>query len=162
MASEAAVVPSSVLSGRVLRPRPTEVFHYTCSHARKAIGRKGHLVPLRSLVGEVAYRESDEFSRWMASRVWMTTLGSVVVPGRLGMVMSDYRCNRMEVRYRVAAEGLSSLVPWEVERMSWPAALVEAVEGSGGGLADVATWYVSTGAVPVVLDVPARSWADLR
>lgn len=111
-----------------------EFYHYTCSHGRRLIGRRGLLLPAAELSEAVARIPWAHF-------VWLTDLS---VPARepLGLTANYSKCDRTAYRYRITEA--SSVYPWMAIRkvFDWAPEL-EAAEG-----ARPRHWFVSSVPVP--------------
>jgi hypothetical protein len=151
----------------ILQSRPDHLYHYTCDHARKSIGGAGHIVSSKDLLTTNVLETADEATRFITSVGWFTSHADI---GRhnaalVGLDNVDLKCNRWEHRYRVVSRHTKLLVPWGMERLSWPDHIVTALEQWPG--ADALSWFVSTQPVPVVYDpIPAsssqkRGWSAL-
>ena len=110
----------------------TGVYHYTCRHTAKRIGRRGVLVPTpQPFLGGVEL-------------VWLTDLADPDREG-LGLTSNMIACDRTEVRYRVL--DASTVQAWRTYKLRLDRSHVSALEfGHRHG-----SWYVSTAPVPVEL-----------
>jgi hypothetical protein len=107
-----------------------DVYHYTCRHAARRIGRRGVLVPTpQPFLGGVAL-------------VWLTNLDEADREG-LGLTSNTIACDRTEVRYRVL--DASTVQAWRTYRVRLDRSLVSALELGRRH----AAWYVSAAPVPV-------------
>jgi hypothetical protein len=123
------------------------LYHYTCHHARSALGLEGDLLPIRLLVTPGAPLRNSE---WRADLVWLTDLG-LPIRDALGLTRLIVKCDRTAYRYRVTDE--ADAVPWTTERRQFLAENREQVaelERAPG--ARPAHWFVARKPVPVVLD----------
>lgn len=115
-------------------PTTATLWHYTCHHRAKLIGRRGVLRPhLHPLLDDIPV-------------VWLTDLAVPDVDG-LGLTSTTLRCDRTEVRYRVI-EGHA--IPWREWRMTLRVDPVTISELTFGRRSR--HWFVSTGPVAVVRD----------
>jgi hypothetical protein len=106
----------------------TELWHYTCAHAAKAIGRYGLLAPNRGLYG--------------LGVVWATDLAPPVEAAALGFAARvRTTCDRTEVAYRVLDP--DRFEPWATwaERHADPV-VADALDGAPGAVP--ARWWVAT------------------
>jgi hypothetical protein len=116
------------------------LFHYTCHHYIKIIGRHGTLMP------------RDQPVLGGHKLVWMTDLA---IPDRNGLGLTSHLlgCDRMAFRYVVT--DASCVIPWKEARFSFgPLAMF--LEMSDGAMPE--HWFVSHTSVPAKLD---RSYTPL-
>ena len=103
------------------------LYHYTCAHGRKAIGRRGMLRPNAHPV--------------LAGRrlLWLTDQDN---PQRdaLGLTSHILSCDRLAYRYRVEVTA-RDVVPWDVWKQSLSHTYISALEAVPG--AEPSLWFVS-------------------
>jgi len=145
------------------------LYTYTCCHAHDAIGGSGLIRPLKDLLVTNVLDNQDEATRLIASYGWFTSLNNIsrYSAGMIGLNKISLKCNRWEYRYRVASRFAGKLVPWTVERLTWPEHIAQALETDGPDL-EPSSWYMSRGPVQVFYDpipapAPAKKtgWAAL-
>lgn len=113
------------------------LYHYTCSHGRRAIGDIGEVLPPVLLRPDLSFPPFGILA-------WFTDL-TIPDRGALGLTSTLTRCDRTRYRYRVTADP-SSLRPWVAVRHLFPSLLVDMLEETP---ADPARWWVSDLPVPV-------------
>ena len=121
----------------------TDLFHYTCAHSARRIGRRGLLLPLRLVQRDAAARLGVH--AWLAELVWLTTLPEPDI-NATGLTSRGHGCDRLEYQYRVLTPGRAQ--PWIGSRWhgqhpDW---------GDPGD--DPATWWVSDRALTAVQVTP--------
>lgn len=109
------------------------LYHYTCEHAVRRIGRYGTLIP------------QPQPALKGAKLVWLTDQET---PNRAALCLTSHllSCDRLAHRYLVT--DLGSVVPWrgsEWQHLGWAA--LELADG-----ADPSHWFVSAVSLPAVLD----------
>lgn len=118
------------------------LYHYTCTHGRVAIGDRGVVMPIADHAPDAVHRCPEDW-RWLTYLCWFTDL---YPPDRLslGLTMDTVACDRTVHRYR--ATDTRSLVRWLDTRATWPpTARVLNSAGLPG------RWWVSYLPVPVEL-----------
>jgi hypothetical protein len=108
------------------------LYHFTCSHGFRALGRRGILLPAAQLTPK-------RLPPW-GSLVWLTDM-AVPMREALGLSMVWSACDRAAYRYRVTDP--SNVRPWYLVAPWWR----EALERSPG--ARPMHWFVSADPVPV-------------
>jgi hypothetical protein len=117
------------------------LYHYTCSHAYKMLGKRGHLFPASALIGET------QTVPWSGHYIWLTDLSHPNV-GALGLTSIMLTCDRTAHRYRVA-DDYEGAHPWTTVRRRLPPGWVADLETPGTLLRH---WWVATEPVPVTYD----------
>lgn len=109
------------------------LYHYTCDHGLKAVGRRGMLRPQPSMFT-------------VKRLLWLT---DQAVPNRcgLGLTSQILDCDRLSYRYLVDTE---DAIPWSQFRFTMPLEMLIALEHVEG--AQPETWFVHETAVLGVLD----------
>jgi hypothetical protein len=120
------------------------LWHHTCIHSARQIGKQGYLVPGQVLLPE-------KVLPWPSHFVWLTDLPGANVAA-LGLTRTVITCDRTAYRYRVA-ETYTAVEPWIEVRTGLPAEWLDYLETPGVMLRH---WWVSHGPVPVVLDQPPK------
>lgn len=112
---------------KALTIRQPRLFHFTCEHGHRALGRRGELRPI------------VEHPFLHIKVVWLTSEGS---PDRdaTGLGMHLTRCDRMQYRYVVT--DLSTCRPWltSPERDAAPPTAVADLEAFG----DAEHWWITS------------------
>lgn len=124
--------------------RPT-LFHYTCEHGHRGIGKEGYLHPAAHLFPEKTFP-------WTGHYVWLTDLPNPAVTP-LGLTSIVTVCDRTQYRYRVA-DGFDHAAPWVRIRRLLPQDQVALLEQPGNL---IRYWWVASVPVPVVYDPVPRS-----
>lgn len=112
-----------------------ELYHYTCRHAARRIGRRGTLVP---------NPQPFLVRSGLPPLVWLTDL-DVPDAEALGLTAHHLACDRTEVRYRVV--DASTVQAWRTYKLRLDRLEVSALELGHRH----AVWYVSAAPVPVEL-----------
>lgn len=132
--------------------RPTTLYHYTCDHTLATVGSNGRIYPLQDLMQA---EPEETAARLLSSVVWFTSIPDIRTREDAEQIaLSDVaatKCERWKVRYRVTPRHTDKLVRWDLERLTWPESVVEALESTFSG-AKPETWYLSRKPVPVMLD----------
>lgn len=153
----------------ILHARPEHLWHYTCSHGRAELGGTGMLHPAKDLLVTNILDSQDDATKLIASYGWFTSLGNIDKhsAGKVGLNKISLKCERWEFRYRVSSRAAASLVPWTIERLTWPEHIATALENDSPD-ADPASWYMSRNPTLVFYDpIPAPTaptktgWAAL-
>jgi hypothetical protein len=87
-----------------------DLFHYTCTHGRRGIGKWGLVLPV-GMVNPGRVSLAPARSRFMTEWAWFTT-EPVPDAEALGLTRHSLRCDRTAYRYRVVEETPGLLVPW--------------------------------------------------
>lgn len=121
----------------------TRLYHYTCTHGRKALGDLGDVVP-------AAYLEPALAGGFLSRLAWFTDLATPD-RGALGLTMNLTTCDRTRYRYRVTIKPsiAAGLRPWTDVRRLYPRDLVRDLETAP---ADPAHWWVADRPVPVIYE----------
>ena len=146
-------------NGIILSARPTQVWHFTCEHGRQAIGGVGQIFPLRAMLTTNVLDTQEETTKRIASLAWFTTVGDITTREEarsIGLHSTEtLKCERWTHRYRVGKRSIKNLVSWQVERVTWPEHIRQALEHATAGI-EPQFWWVSASPVPVFYDpVPA-------
>lgn len=132
------------------------LYHYTCEHGRRSIGRRGFVMPLAGHDAEAARAIERGNHAWMGQVVWFTDM-ELPVRNALGLTSTMLRCDRLKYRYRVT--DISDVTSWLIIRRSIaPRTDIYELERKRGALP--AHWYIAQVPVPVVL-APYRAAAML-
>lgn len=115
-----------------------ELWHYTCSHGRAAIGTSGQIVPAQQLTS----RELP----WPGSYVWVTDLATPNAEA-LGLTRQLVKCDRTAHRYLVCPG--QPVTRWVDIRRQVPPVWRDELEGAPGAM--LMHWYVSRQPLAVVL-----------
>ena len=111
-----------------------KMYHFTCGHGARKIGRYGILAPRpHPIIGQ--------------RLVWFTDLPEPT-RDQVGLTSTFLTCDRMSYRYH--ATDLETIVPWTTSpgRRDTHPEVVRAMEAFG----EPEHWFISTTAVPVILD----------
>ena len=96
-----------------------DLWHYTCDHGARGIGRRGLLLPVRRHDPDAAARLGPW--RWLADLIWMTPMHPPD-PHLLGLTANTIRCDRTAYRYRVLRPDLAQPwlgSPWHAQHPDW-------------------------------------------
>ena len=120
------------------------LYHYTCGHGFRKIGKVGLLMPANDLMNPTL---AKDFNSPVARYVWLTDL-SVPIKDALGLTAEHIGCDRTVHRYRVTENAIA--IRWFDLRKSFDASWRDLLESAPG--ARPAHWWVAQEPVPVEYD----------
>jgi hypothetical protein len=118
------------------------LWHYTCYHGRRGIGKEGVLLSIAARFGGVPGVPAEV--RRNLELIWLTNL-DVPHADALGLTRRVIRCDRTRYRYRVTDPAAAA--PWMDVRADYPPEFVTTLEGVAGVMPR--HWWVATQPVPV-------------
>jgi hypothetical protein len=124
------------------------------------MGGAGQAMPLRYLLTTNVLDNQEEATKRIAGLVWFTSVGGISTredARSIGLDRTDaVKCERWTHRSRVGKRYIKDLVSWQMERITWPEHIRNALEHASPGI-EPHLWWVSSKPVPVFYDpVPEK------